>query len=205
MWYVVAAVVLLATSGVYGFSRLRNDGFVKSHPVSRMFDRITIKSLTMDQINILLARLEIEEPPEPVRGAMCYEAMAYPLVAEYICPVCGEKTIYNDSQTGFIEWELQGCRRIVESLNEYTEFDISLDETLFCDFCSDSSDEEPTLLLRVALTDTTETVNSISIHDLRILDSFLQGNLYYLTFNEAQFPLQDCSDRIRQLLGASAD
>ncbi|MEN8207797.1 MAG: hypothetical protein ABFR50_00950 [Candidatus Fermentibacteria bacterium] len=203
MWYLVAAVVLLATSGVYGFTKLRNDGVGKSSPVSRVFNSLTIKSLTMDQVNTLLARLEIEEPPDPVRGAMCYEAMAYPLVAEYICPACGEKTIYTDFQTGFIEWELQGCRRLVESINEYTEFEVSLDETLFCDFCSDSSTEEPAILLRVASTDTTDTVNSVSIHDLRILDSFLQGNLYYLTGNESQFPLQDCSDLIRQLLGAS--
>ena len=203
MWYIAAAVLLLATSGVYGFSRLRSDGTEKANPVSGVFDRLTIKSLSMDQINILLARLEIEEPPEPVRGAMCYEAMAYPLVAEYICPVCGEKTIYNDLHTGFIEWELQACRRMVDSLNEYTEFNISLDETQFCDFCSDSSDEEPVLLLRVASTDSTEAVNGITIHDLRILDSFLQGNLYYLSSNESQYPLQDCSDRIRQLLGAS--
>ena len=203
MWYIVAAVVLLASSGVYGYSRLRNTGTGKVQLVSRVFDRITFESLSMDQINILLARLEIEEPPEPVRGAMCYEAMAYPLVAEYICPVCGEKTIYNDSQTGFIEWELQACRRIVESLNEYTEFDISLDETLFCDFCSDSTDEDPTLLLRVASTDSTETVNSISIHDLRILDSFLQGNLYYTTSNDGHQPLQGSADRIKELLGIS--
>ena len=203
MWYIVAAVVLLATSGVYGFSRLRNDVSEKSNPVSRMFDRITVKSLTMDQINILLAKLEIEEPPEPVMGAMCYEAMAYPLVAEYICPVCGEKTIYNDSHTAFIEWELQGCRRMVESINEYTEFEITLDETLFCDFCSDSSDEEPTLLLRAASTDSTETVNRVYIHDLRILESFLQGTLYYTTSNDGQQPLQDYSERIRELLGAS--
>ena len=203
MWYIVAAVALLATSGVYGFSRLRNDGAAKSHFADRVFDRITIKSLSMDQINILLAKLEIEEPPEPVMGAMCYEAMAYPLVAEYICPVCGEKTIYNDSQTGFIEWELQGCRRMVDTINEYTEFDISLDETLFCDFCSESSDEEPVLLLRVASTDSTETVNRISIHDLRILESFLQGTLYYTTSNDGQQPLQDYSERIRELLGAS--
>ncbi len=203
MWYIVAAVVLLASSGVYGYSRLRNDGAVKSHPVSRLFNTIEIKSLTMDQINILLARLEIEEPPEPVRGAMCYEAMAYPLVAEYICPVCGEKTIYNDSQTGFIEWELQACRRMVETLDEYTEFDISLDETLFCDFCSDSTDEDPTLLLRVASTDSTETVNSISMRDLRILDSFLQRNLYYTTANDGHEPLQGSADRIKELLGIS--
>ncbi|MCD4701489.1 MAG: hypothetical protein K8S24_06495 [Candidatus Aegiribacteria sp.] len=201
MWYIVAAVALLATSGVFGFSRLRNPDAEKSQIANRIFDRITFKSLSTDQINIYLARLEMEEPPEHVMGAMCYEAMVHQAVAEYVCPVCGEKTIYNDFQTVFIEWELQGCRRMVESINEYTEFDVSLDETLFCDFCSDSQDEEPALMLRVTSTDSTETVNRISILDLRMLEAFLQGDLYYTTFNDGHEPLQEHAERIRELLG----
>jgi hypothetical protein len=201
MWYILAGVVLLTVSGAFGFSRLRNVYPDKSQLVNRIVDRVTFKSLTMDQINILLARLEREEPPEPIRGAMCYEAMAYPAVAEYVCPICGEKTIYNDQLTAFIEWELQGCRRKAELINEYTEFEVILDESMFCDFCSGVSDEEPVLYLRVLSSDSTETVNPVSIHDLMILESFLQGNLYYTTSNDGQEPLQDYSERIRVLLG----
>lgn len=46
-----------------------------------------------------------------------------------------------------------------------------------------------------------ETVNRVFLTDLRKLDSFLQGRLYWLTDNDSQEPLQDDSQRIRQLLG----
>jgi len=205
MWYIVVAAVLLMASGAFGFSRLRNTSQEKSQLVNRIVDRVTFESLTMDQINILLARLEREEAPEPVRGAMCYEIMASPAVSEYVCPICGEKTIYSDQLTAFIEWELQGCRRKADLINEYTEFEVMLDETMFCDFCSNGSGDEPVLYLRVLSSDSTETVNPVSVFDLTILESFLQGNLYYTTFNDGQQPIQEYSDRIRVLLGTDSD
>jgi len=203
MWYITAAAMMLVVSSAFGLSKLRNSGVVKSQLIHRMFDNINLGSLSMSEINTLLARLERTEQPEPVMGAMCYEAMAYPDVAEYICPECGEKTIYSDSRTAFIEWELQGCRRMVDSINALTEFNVSLDETLLCDFCSESIEDEPAVLLRVSSSDSTETVNSVSVLDLRMLESFLQGNLFYTTFNDGEEPLQDYSGRIRELLGVS--
>lgn len=50
-------------------------------------------TLSVAQVNFLLARLESEEPPTQTMGVMCYEAMILPSVAEYICPVCGDKTL----------------------------------------------------------------------------------------------------------------
>jgi len=46
----------------------------------------------------------------------------------------------------------------------------------------------------------TEVVNTISITDLLMLDSFLQGNLYY-TSNDGEMPLQNNSGRMRELPG----
>lgn len=201
MWYIAGAFLLLAAAGALGLGR-SGSVTVRGFPVlDRILDRADLGALSMEQVNALLARLELREPPEPVMGAMCYEAMAYPAVAEYICPVCGEKTIYEDTRTGFIEWELPGCRRMAQSINGLTEFEIILDETMFCRFCSEETEENPRLLLRVASGDSGETVNHISIPDLRMLESFLQGNLYYLTANDAQIPLREHSDRIRELLG----
>ncbi|MCK5132026.1 MAG: hypothetical protein KAR40_07740 [Candidatus Sabulitectum sp.] len=53
----------------------------------------TPMTLSVAQVNFLLARLESEEPPTQTMGVMCYEAMILPSVAEYICPVCGDKTL----------------------------------------------------------------------------------------------------------------
>ncbi len=185
-----------------GGGQVQGTGFIKGNDtIHRIISSAAMKPLSMQQVNFLLARLEREEPPEPVFGAMCYEMMATPAVAEYICPVCGEKTIYEDFNTELIEWELQGARRLAESINEATEFSVILDETLFCDYCSEDPSGDPALLLRVTDEEGVETVNRVFLTDLRKLDSFLQGRLYWLTDNDSQEPLQDDSQRIRQLLG----
>ena len=210
MWYIAGACAVVLLSAVAGLSKVK-PGFEEKS--IRPLDAITaatmldispegIMTLSTTQVNMLLTRLENEEPPEQMMGAMCYEMMAAPAVSEYICPVCGEKTIYNYSQSAFIEWELEGCRRMAESINSNTDFEIILDEALFCDFCSpDAGENEPEMLLRVIYDDGTEVVNTIYINDLRKIDSFLQGNLYYFDSTDGQIPLQDSAERIRELLG----
>jgi len=44
-------------------------------------------------------------------------------------------------------------------------------------------------------------VNRVSISDLRKLDSFLQGRLYWVTDNDGQEPLKEDAELIRELLG----
>ena len=210
MWYVAGVCAVVLLSAVAGFAKNKPGSDQKSvMPLDVLASASdaelvpeTLTSLSTTQINILLARLEIKEPPQATMGAMCYEAMAAPAVAEYICPVCGEKTIYNYSQSAFINWQLDNCRRLAESINSRTDFEILLDEGLFCDFCSpDAGDEEPALLLCVIRENGEEVVNRVNIYDLMKLDSFLGGNLYYLTETDGEEPLQDSAERIRELLG----
>ena len=214
MWYVAGACAVVLLSAVAGLSKVKQGSEQKSVTppdaitVAKMLgiNPEDIMTLSTTQVNMLLSRLENEKAPEQMMGAMCYEMMAAPEVSEYICPVCGEKTIYNYSQSSFIEWELQGCRRMAESINANTDFEIILDEALFCDFCSpDAGENEPEMVLRVIDEDGTEVANTVYIIDLRKLDSFLQGNLYYTTSNDAQLPLKDSAERIRELLGVDAE
>lgn len=211
MWYIAAAGVI-AAGALAGFARSRGNGLPKAPIPGNDMDSETIlvgtvQALSMEEIDFMLARLESEEPPEPVSGAMCYAPMAYPEYAEYICPVCGEKTLFSSSHISLIEWGLPGARRLGESINNNTEFNIVLDETLFCEFCRTGNDQdiEPALLLRVYHEDGSETVNSVSVTDLRMLDSFLQGRLFYITGNDGQMPLQEYTGRMRQLLGIQED
>jgi len=210
VWYAAAIFAVVLVSAAAWFAKSRPE--VTSRSLTSL-DAITtatvtdivpdlVSTVSVEQINILLSRLESTEPPEQVMGAMCYEPMSAPAVAEYICPVCGEKTVYNYSQSAFINWELAGCRRMADSINIHTDFEVVLDERQFCDFCSpDSSSDEPSLLLRVTYSDSTEVVNTVNVTDLLMLDSFLQGNLYYTTSNDGQMPLQSYSGRMRELLG----
>ncbi len=210
MWYAAGACVVLIIPAVAGYARIRPGAGSKSITSLDALTSSTIAeimpeslmSLSVEQVNFLLSRLEKEEPPQSTMGAMCYQAMAPPATAEYICPVCGEKTLYSDSQTAFIEWELEGCRRLAESINSNTDFEIFLDEGLFCDYCSpDTGEENPEILLRVIYESDMEVVNRVSVIDLMMLDSFLQGNLFYTTSNDAQMPMQNYAGRMRELLG----
>ncbi len=214
MWYAAGVCAIVVLSAVAGFAKSRNSAELKSiKPVhllsatgiAEMISQ-NLQTLSSEQINILLARLEAEEPPEITMGAMCYDMVGPPSVAEYVCPICQEKTLYDFSQSAFISWELEGCRRMAESINELTDFEVSLDERLFCDFCLPNTEKEnQSLVLRVLNDDEVEILNKVSITDLRMLDSFLQGNLYYMDEYEAQFPLNEFSDRMRELLGVDAE
>ncbi len=198
MWYVAGFSILLVVSAFTGI--MKNKGFVGSK--SGVIDSLLLRSLSRIQVNILLARLENEPPPESTMGAMCYSPVMAPLSANYVCPVCGEKTLYDSSWAAAIDWELPSCRRFAESINENTDFQIVLNESLFCDFCSpDSASDNLSLLLEVTHENGETVVNPVTITDLRMLDSFLQGNLYYLSSTDAQNPLKGHSDRIRSLLG----
>ena len=202
MWYIAALSALLIVSTVFGITKNRGSANDKSGTMGISLNYPSIGSLSRSEINLLLSNLENEEPPESVMGAMCYAPMMQPSSAEYVCPVCSEKTLYGSSYASFIDWELSGCRRLVDSINLYTDFEVSLDEELFCDFCSqDSSGEDPALLLRVVYENGDKFVNRISISDLRMLDSFVHGYLFYQTSNDGQYPLKDYADRMRTLLG----
>jgi len=205
MPYAIVIALLLSTAAAIGAVRLR----AKSGNSFNLLD-IDVKlsdigSVSYEEVDILLDRLETREPPEPVYGAMCYEAVAPPLVAEYLCPVCGEKTLYTDYDTWFIEYELQGCRRIFDEIAGASEMDIELDETLFCQVCTPDESEEPALVLTLTLEDGTVISNRVSEFDMRIFESFLKGRLFYVTSNDGEQPLKPYTGRIRELLGLPAE
>jgi hypothetical protein len=206
MWYIAGACLVLALTAAAGFSRGKAVSTVKAGVVDSILNSASFKILSMQQVNWLLARLESQPAPDVVEGAMCYSAIAAPAVAEYICPVCGEKTIYDYSQSAFIDWELQSFRRFVESIDSNTEFQVTLDERLFCEFCApEDSSGNPGLVLVVKPEEGEDVVNRVTELDLQMLDSFLQGNLYYTTFNDGQMPLLEYAGRMRELLGLTEE
>jgi len=201
MPYAVILALLLTAAAALGAVRLRTKQDNADNVPGIEVSLSDLGSISWDEVEILLDRLESEKLPEAVMGAMCYGAALYPEVAEYTCPACGEKTEYTNSQTQFIEWELQGCRRLFDGISGAAEMDLVLDETRFCSFCTPSENETPSLYLLLTREDGTVVRNQIGQHDLMILESFLRGRLYYFTWNDGQEPLQPYADRIRTLLG----
>lgn len=197
MWYIAAAVAAVALAGVLAGNARTRAASDNARPVSAA----SLKKLSPGEINLLLSRLENEDPPEVVRGAMCYRVAGPPSVSEYTCPVCGEKTLYHNMHTRFIEYELETARRLAESIISSTDLMIEVDESLYCSYCSDASAEDACLMLRVTTSEGEELCNAVSVTDLRMLDSFLRGELFWVTATDDRMPLKDNADRLRRLLG----
>jgi len=197
MWYVPVLIVVLAAGTIAGVTRFGS----RKQPGGSGTETVSVVSLSMDQIHFLLAKLKKEEAPESVCGAMCYSPMEIPFSAEYICPVCGEKTIYTGNQSAFFQWELGAARRLAESIDSSTAFSVVLDESEYCEFCCENGSGRPVLVLRVTHEEGEETANSVSVTDLRMLNSFLQGSLFWVTSNDGQEPLRDHVGRMAELLG----
>jgi len=190
-------LILIAAAAAAGAVHYMN----RKEPENPGISSETVVSLSMDQIELLLARLEREEPPEPRMGAMCYAPMMIPDSAEYICPACGEKTMYGGGMFAYMNHELEAARRLAESIDAATDFSVVLDESSFCEFCSVHGVGSAVLVLRVVGENGEETSNSVSVDDLRKLDAFLKGSLCWTTSNDGQEPLQRYAGRMRELLG----
>jgi len=159
-----------------------------------------IAALPESAIDSLLARLETEKAPEPTMGAMCYSPVAMSDSNEYVCPVCGERTVYGYDLGWFLQYDLPGCREDAGAIDASDLLDAELDESDFCGHCSPGV-EDPALRLAIRYGDGTEIVNEVSRRDLMMLRGFLSGELYFVADREATEPLQPHLERIRQLLG----
>jgi hypothetical protein len=192
MWVAVAAVAI-AAAGLVG-AGVRSGGVSSERGVHSR----SIKGLTGGELDSLLTRLKVDEAPQPMLGAMCYDMAMPELVTEYVCPVCGEKTVYE--QGSLLLSGLPRCRAVFEAIDAAVDLPITLDERLLCSRCSEG-EELPYLVLEVVTADGDTVRNAASREDLELLSSFLQGSLSYEDDFGSSLPLQPHAERIALLLG----
>ncbi|NVO02364.1 MAG: hypothetical protein HXX09_06635 [Bacteroidetes bacterium] len=154
---------------------------------------------TRKHIKEKLIELSKTKGPEVLNpGAMCYEISAPPKRAEYVCPKCGEKTIYTESFVSFITNDIPSCRYIVNSLKG---FNAVLDESQFCKKCSHNI-KSPELCFEVKYNDENETHKTcgISETDMELVSEFLNGSLAHKGYHGSEEPLINYIDRLETLL-----
>lgn len=203
MPYWIIGGLLLMSASVFAASR---SGFFPASRTKAMPGSVSVaKMLGMSRqdVEMMLEDIETAEEPEPVYGAMCYEMVAGPSVIEYICPTCGDRTMYEDYGTISLVEQLDWDRDMFAGIDSLTELDIRLDESRFCHFCS-LDESEPALVLIVELEDQAPYSTEVTGHDLRLLRGFFAGDDVYETFNDGVMPLKPHLDRIRMLLGLPA-
>lgn len=151
------------------------------------------------RLSMMLSRVEREPAPDQIMGAMCYEPMAVPNRADYVCPVCGERTLYGYPDGYFILESIPPMRRIIEEIEGNEFFSATLEE-MYCSACHpDNGVRGVTLVIAYPEGDTVRT--AATLHDLRILQGFISGELSYTDSYDATLPLRGNTDRLRILLG----
>lgn len=185
-----------------------NNGDVNKTPPASSAE---VKKMTRAEILNKLTDLKNSNTPAKLSpGAMCYMVAAPPERAEYVCPNCGEKTIYpkdkeNTDITSFIAFHLPACRRYISDIRK-NGIDAELDESSFCSKCS-KGESTPELALVVKYPDLekTQRTSPVSSDDLLILSEFAQNKKTHDGGAGGEKPLKIYIDKIQKLLGVNLD
>jgi hypothetical protein len=169
----------------------------------------------LDRTAIQTMLKKLAETPAPERlsfGAMCYEMALPPTRADYVCPKCGERTLYGDSTTDtkgqlssgaamVVDEEISACRREVQELHRLAGDAVTLDESQFCRKCSPTV-TDPKLVVHINFNDgDARDIENISAMDLRLLREFMEGKRLHKGEQDRETPLKDSLPRLQEILG----
>lgn len=199
--YWILAFVLLVSASAFASSRASVSGGERGSLLPGKGVSVRkMMGMSRSDVETMLEAIEDVEEPDPVMGAMCYEMVAGPSVIEYICPICGERTLYDDYAAVWNVEELFSVRSLFDSLTVLADMDLSLDETGFCVQCS-GQEVDPAPVLIAAFEDSDPCSSAVSTEDLRLLIGFFSGETWYETFNDGRMPIRPELSRVRRLLG----
>jgi predicted RNA-binding Zn-ribbon protein involved in translation (DUF1610 family) len=200
----LAAVLLalLVAASLVGAFGLKGGSLLRRSPGERPGSE-RLKSMSQREVEKLLARVQSSAVPEELEGAMCYAVMPYTDSAEYLCPVCGEKTVYGSDDSWLVSRQIPAARRYMEQITAEADLEIRLDERGFCSFCSGSG-ESQALVLRVVYEEGDTVSSEVTDFDLQLLAGLFSNQLFYTTSNDGRMPLLPYLDRMRQVLGLPA-
>jgi hypothetical protein len=213
MWYLVVVVIVLAglLAGFAGMFKgvKQNSEQGKNLNVDH---RLRVMN-PLDSIHGSYTRAEIRKkliklassvaPVSLKRGAMCYDMAGPPERAEYVCPVCGEKTIYTLNQTSIVQYEIPSCRQQIKSIQG---LDIRLDESQYCHKCHPEV-TEPSLCILIKYINEEKPYEccSVSSDDIELIYEFMKGDNKHLGDRDAEYPLKNYANRLEQLLGVNIE
>ncbi|MFH0864670.1 MAG: hypothetical protein V1904_00640 [Bacteroidota bacterium] len=200
MWYIII-IIISAVAIVFGTysCNLRNGktsfsdkDISPDDTVKGVYKRNAIKEK-------LEALANSPAPTELKQGAMCYAAMLERDSAEYVCPKCGERTLYTENKGWFVRRDLNVCRTLADSV---PAINLTLDESQYCKKCSPDI-ESPQLCITYQLADDANKTHicGITPYDLKIMKEFMQGKDKHITDNDGEVALKDFLPRLQELFG----
>lgn len=176
----------------------------------------SMKSMNRSTMRALLRKLaDTPAPKVEVICALCYAIADPPHRADYVCPSCGERTLYDDGEKKWyqilgkqryaeeVECGIPACRCEFQELQKLAGDKITFDESQFCRKCCPDI-QEPKLVLHVNYTgDEPHDVVDIDADDISLIRDFLEGKLVHGGLDK--IPLKERLPRLQELLGVTLD
>ncbi len=209
MWYIIASVlaftgmligIISAFSSTPVEEEIVNEQRVdhRGKPINPP-DSIT-GNYSKEEVQKKLKKLASSPAPVVLKpGAMCYSVAMPPATAEYVCPHCGEKTVYTESYVYTVQYDIASCRTLVKNM---PGLKVELDESAFCRKCSPNV-ENPSLNIKVYYSgETTPYIaKGVSSNDLQLMYEFLNGEKKHEGGASGESPLKNFTERLEYLLG----
>jgi predicted Rdx family selenoprotein len=140
---------------------------------------------------------------EICKGAMCYMPIWHD-TGEYECVVCALKTTYQ--YRDYWISDLVEIRDIVAEIRAEA-YDIQLDESEYCQYCSknsDTTDPKPVIKIRFCAADNYHTVRA-DWHDIKCLQAFLKGVDHFTGAYDETIVLHENIDIICKVTGLGGE
>lgn len=160
-----------------------------------------IQSLSLAELRRMLAAIEAASSPEEMESAMCYATVEPEWDREYLCPTCGERTLYPNGAPSLPMFELEACRREFELANRLGRLTMVLDESSYCSRCRPDAQTQALALTVFHADGTKHTTAPVISSDFRELRCFLEGQMSYDDGPGQDGTLIGNTYRLRQLLG----
>ena len=160
-----------------------------------------VKSMSRADVEKKLQNIAAQKAPIPLMVATCYKVAVTPKRAEYVCPVCGEKTLYTDNTAQFINRNLEKVRIEFANLKRATDLQVELDESSLCKKCHLETLNR-TWVLKITYADGSKhEYPKVLPDDLVLLRFFFCDSLTYLDSINHEQSIKPKLPRLRELLG----
>jgi len=194
MWYNVIFIVIVFVVAYVGFTgySLAKDNINANNSALEQLSR----SELADKLGQLPKNPDLFE--EPV-GAMCYDTAAPLNRVQFICPDCGEMTVYHSTFGDNID-ELSSYLLLVSKI---TKIDVELDQSQFCKKCSPTvTSPQYGLLVKYGKNKKAHKTSNISDEDINLLYEFSEGMKEHTTlYSYDKRPIIEYKKRLEELLG----
>jgi len=187
----IVIIFIVAFLGFTGYSLAKENVNTNNSEIEQLS-----RSELANKLGQLPSKQELLEDPV---GAMCYDTAAPLNRIQYICPICGEMTVYHSTFGDNID-ELPTYLLLISKIKK---IDVKLDESQFCKKCSPNvTSPQYGLLVKYGNNKEAHKTSNITEEDINLIYEFSEGMKEHTTlYSNDKRPIKEYKERLEELLG----